>query len=227
MAGIKDRLYWLFRNKFIKLNLIGFYASPLSYVSKDSTLSNYVKLHGRSEIYGSTVGKATYLSSAIISNCSIGAFCSIGPGSRVGGLGEHPTQFVSTHPAFYSNLKQSGITYISGENEIPFVENSPVNIGNDVWIGARALILDGVNIGHGAIIAAGAVVTKDIPPYAVVGGVPAKLIKYRFHPEVVDSLLGLKWWDWSDDELREKCYLFNFPEKMVEKYDIDSNSYLQ
>ncbi len=84
-----------------------------------------------------------------------------------------------------------------------------LKIGNDVWIGANVLILDGVTIGNGAIIAAGAVVTKDVPPYAVVGGVPAKIIKYRFNKEEIDFLEQLKWWEKDEKWLTEYGKYFN------------------
>ena len=78
-----------------------------------------------------------------------------------------------------------------------------ITIGSDVWIGARAIILSGVSIGDGAIIGAGAVVTRDVPPYAIVGGSPAKLLKYRFNPEEIAALQEIRWWDWPDEKVRE------------------------
>jgi tetrahydrodipicolinate N-succinyltransferase len=89
-----------------------------------------------------------------------------------------------------------------------FEENKAITIGHDVWIGARALIRDGVNIGHGAIIGAGAVVLDDVPSYAIVGGVPAKLIRFRFAEDIIKRLLELKWWEWSDDMLCKAQTLF-------------------
>lgn len=83
-----------------------------------------------------------------------------------------------------------------------------VIIGNDVWIGSHALILGGVKIGDGAVIGAGAVVTKDVPPYAVVGGVPARIIKYRFSQEIIDKLLEIKWWNLPENILKENIKLF-------------------
>ncbi|MEW5726856.1 MAG: DapH/DapD/GlmU-related protein, partial [Pseudomonadota bacterium] len=79
----------------------------------------------------------------------------------------------------------------------------PVRIGNDVWIGAAAMILDGVTIGDGAVVAAGAVVTREVPPYAIVGGNPAKVIRYRFPPEIVEELQRIAWWDWPDRRIKD------------------------
>jgi len=89
-----------------------------------------------------------------------------------------------------------------------FEELKRTQIGNDVWIGARAIVLDGISIGDGAVIAAGAVVTKDVPPYAIVGGVPAKLIRYRFEDDVIQELLKWKWWDLSLDDLQKNAPQF-------------------
>ena len=85
-------------------------------------------------------------------------------------------------------------------------------IGHDVWIGANALILPEVTIGDGAVIAAGAVVTRDVPPYAIVGGVPARVIRYRFSPEMIDAFLEIKWWDWPLEKIKENFDLFYHPE---------------
>jgi serine acetyltransferase len=84
-----------------------------------------------------------------------------------------------------------------------FDEKKPIHIGHDVWIGARVFIRDGVKIGNGAVVAAGSVVVKDVPDYAIVGGVPAKIIRYRFSEEMIAELLNLKWWEWPEEKLRK------------------------
>ena len=93
-----------------------------------------------------------------------------------------------------------------------------VDIGHDVWIGADVKIMDGVSIGNGAVVAAGAVVTKDVPPYARVGGVPAKIIKYRFTPDQIEFLQQFKWWNMPEDWIRENWQMFEDIEKFAEKF---------
>lgn len=145
------------------------------------------------------VGDYTYIGGeSKISNATIGKFCSLGPEIRIG-LGRHPIHLKSTFPGFYSDNGYYGVAkeYVNNEKEY-----QEIAIGNDVWIGARAMILDGVTVGDGAVVAAGAVVTKDVPPYAVVGGVPAKIIKYRFDEKRIKILLETKWWE--DERYRNK-----------------------
>lgn len=153
-----------------------------------------------------SIGDFTYFSNdCFFSHTSIGKFCSVGPGV-ICGPGLHPTSdFVSTHPAFFSTQKQAQISFVSTG---AFAEYKQTSIGNDVWIGTRAIILDGVSIGDGAIIGAGAVVTKDVPPYAIVGGVPAKIIKYRFNDEQINALLQNRWWDKNIEWLRQNAEKF-------------------
>lgn len=142
-----------------------------------------------------------------IGNVDIGRYCSIAYGVNIG-MFEHPVDWLS------SSTRQYLSGHVNGARSVPirkFNANPRTTIGNDVWIGTGATLIDGVTIGDGAIIAAGAVVTKDVPPYAIVGGVPAKIIKYRFNEEIIAKLLELKWWqydiadfgdlDWSDVEL--------------------------
>lgn len=125
-------------------------------------------------------------------NCRIGSFCSFGP-QVLAGLGRHPTDYVSTSAAFYSpNNNGCRISFV---DKSLFEESLPIVIGSDVWLGARTIIIDGVTIGHGAIIGAGAVVTKDVAPYAIVGGVPAKIIRKRFDDETIAQLLESRWWE--------------------------------
>lgn len=131
---------------------------------------------------------------------SIGRYCSIAPGLNAG-PSDHPTQWLSTSPFQYSSKKfefaewheDFEFTRRTGKND-PAKALEPVTIGNDVWIGAGVTILGGVTIGDGAILAAGSVVTKPVPPYAIVGGVPAKVIRMRFDEPLVRRFLELRWW---------------------------------
>jgi len=141
-----------------------------------------------------------------ISKTKIGKFCSIGPDCKIG-LGKHPAKdFISTHPIFFSTLKQTRITFADRDY---FNEFEEIEIGNDVWVGANVIIVDGVKIGHGAIVAAGSVVTKDIPPYAIVGGAPAIFIRYRFEKVEIEELLKMKWWDMDVSYLRDNFKKFH------------------
>ena len=131
----------------------------------------------------SNIGYASYIGNdSCIYNSSIGRYTCIGPYVKFV-IGQHPLDFVSIHPCFYSTLKQSGFSYVNKDkfNEFRYADSNnkkAICVGNDVWICARATVLDGITIGDGAVVLAGAVVTKDVPPYAVVGGVPAKILKY-------------------------------------------------
>lgn len=166
-----------------------------------SRLEDHVTLYEHSAAYHSTIGRHTYLGAyTVVVNAEIGAFCSIGPNVRIG-PGRHPTStFISTHPAFYSPIAHTAVTFV---DRLRFDEKLPTRIGPDVWIGAHAVIADGVTVGAGAIVAAGAIVTRDVPAYAIVGGVPAKVIRARFEPDQIQRLLALRWWERSDDWLRE------------------------
>lgn len=138
---------------------------------------------------------------SIVQNARIGSFCSIANDVFIG-LGTHPTDYFSTSPLVYRVTNTFRVKLI--DEDLSFAEYAQIEIGNDVWIGARAIVMDGVKICDGAIIAAGSVVTKDIPPYAIVGGVPAKIIRYRFTPEKIDQLLKLRWWTWTTVELKAR-----------------------
>lgn len=169
-------------------------------------------------LINSSLGKRTYIQSgASISNCTIGAFCSIGPNVIIG-PGKHPTtDFVSSHPSLFSNPPNLINNFVS---ESVFKNYDEVNIGSDVWIAANSIILDGVKIGHGAIVAANSVVTKDVAPYSIVGGTPAKIIKFRFSDEQIASLINFKWWEKDDDWIRNNISLFWSIEKFVDNINL-------
>ncbi len=132
---------------------------------------------------------------------SIGNFCSIGPDALIFGAADHPLQLPSTFP-FRARL------LAPQEPNRDAVTRGPVSIGHDVWIGARAIILSGVSIGHGAVVGAGAVVARDVPPYAVVAGNPATILRHRFGPEIVAALLEIAWWHWPDEKIAAAEALF-------------------
>lgn len=131
----------------------------------------------------------------LIRNVKIGRYCSVAKHVDIG-LPQHPVDWLSICPRqYFRNFKNwSGITGKNVEVCSFSGEAKMTEIGNDVWIGDHAVIMGGVKIGDGAIVAAGAVVTKDVPPYAIVGGVPAKVIKYRFDETTICRLLELQWW---------------------------------
>ena len=144
---------------------------------------------------------------------TIGKFCSIASDVTILAGGEHQSSWVTTYPF---NTLIDEFNYIEGH---PKTKGS-ITIGNDVWIANGAKILSGVTIGDGAIIAAGTIVSKNVPPYAIVGGVPAKIIKYRFDEEIIEKLLGLKWWDFKEEELVKIIPLLQSEnyKKLLKKY---------
>jgi len=126
----------------------------------------------------------------------IGAFCSIAHGVKIYLGGEHRTDWVTTYPF---NYLWKSAKHIKGHPKT----KGDVIIGNDVWIGAGAVILSGVTVGDGAAIGNNAVVAKDVPPYAIVAGNPASIVRKRFDEETIHHLLKIKWWEWEDNRIEK------------------------
>jgi len=135
----------------------------------------------------------------------IGAYCSISNNVTMMLGGIHPANWVSLYPfrAIFGlpGAFQDGMPLTKGD----------IEVGSDVWIGTGAMILSGVKIGHGAVVATRAVVTKDVPPFSIVGGIPAAVIKYRFSENQIASLLAIKWWEWTEIKIREEVKLLSSP----------------
>lgn len=175
---------------------------------KDCHLHPTAKVGQKSSVLNAEVGKYSYIGrNNGVTNAKIGNYCSIGSFVTIGG-GVHPLNRISTSPLFYDNGNDWKTSdFISKDNKE--VDQLLTIVGNDVWIGDYSYIKAGVKIGDGVIIGAGAVVTKDVPPYSIVGGVPAKVIRYRFSEEIIERLLEIKWWDKDEKWLKDNVSLFS------------------
>ena len=176
--------------------------------------TKYTHILGGAKMSEVTAGRYTRIGDGVkVTNAELGNFAVLSKDTVIG-TGAHPTNYITPHSIFYK--KGAWPWHDDWIAPIEFNKKRRITIGNDVWIGRRCMVLDGVTIGDGAIIAAGAVVTKDIPPYAIAGGVPAKVIKYRFPQEVIDRLLEIRWWDLSDEEIKGVLDFFHTPNPTME-----------
>lgn len=182
-----------------------------SIIDKSCKFNKNVIIHPKVHILENTtinnseIKSYTYLGkNCNVQNATIGKFCSIANDVLIG-LGNHPLDLFSTSPLFYRKKNTFKINLIN--DDLHFQEYSPILIGNDVWIGSRCIILDGVIIGDGCVIAANSIVTKDVAPYSIIGGVPAKLIRYRFSDNKIDQLQNAQWWDMDLSSIKKRFNL--------------------
>ena len=190
---------------FIK-NLFNSRISIFSFVSSKNDIHSTAAVYRMAKVKNSTIGAYSYIANETDVECAdIGKFCSIADHCRIG-MGGHNLNMLSTSPIFTETANGTKSRWVV--QDVNSDEDKRTILGNDVWIGSHVLINGGVMVGHGAVVGAGAVVVKDVPPYAIVGGVPAKVIRYRFTQEVIEKLLELEWWNYDDTTLKENISFF-------------------
>lgn len=191
---------------WIKYSLFSKRVELTALVHNNCEIDKYAKVYRRSRLNNVYVGAYSYVGrGCIIHGTKIGKFCSISDYCVIG-LPSHSIESISTSPIFSFPRNATGYSWVTEKME--GLTKINVNIGHDVWVGYKAMIVNNVTIGNGAVIAAGAVVTKDVPDYAIVGGVPASVIRYRFDDAIKDTLLKLKWWDWSEERIKQQINQF-------------------
>ena len=188
-------------------------------IGKNASFEGYNAIGCNSKFTG-RMGRCSYMANDCDLYASIGRFTSIGDNVK-SIMFRHPLTypFVSTSPMFYSTLKQCGSNFATKNLFQECVmadakEHSAIVIGNDCWINSNVTFISGVTVGDGAVVLAGAVVTRDVPPYAIVAGVPAKVIKYRFSEKDIEWLLNKKWWNRDADWIRKNWQAFNDMDKL-------------
>lgn len=183
---------------------------------KDSYFGAYVEIGDGNNIQESTIGDYSYTTE----NCqiiysTIEKFVNIASYVRIN-PSPHPMHWASQHHMLYRK-EMFGF----GEDDESFFNwrrQKKVTIGNDVWLGHNVTVMGGVSIGDGAVIGSGSIVTKDIPPYAIAVGNPAKVIKYRFNEKAIENLQAIAWWNWDRQQLQSALEDFKNIEKFIEKY---------
>ena len=170
------------------------------------------KIGANTRFYNSSLGYGSYIGdNNLFVNSVFGKYCSVGSNIRLV-VSSHPTEnVISTHPAFFSG-EYAQFSYVKDRTYDELLKTPDgygLKVGNDVWIGDNVLIKGGVTIGDGAVIAMGAVVTRSVPPYAIVGGVPAKIIRYRFEEDKIKLLEKMQWWNMPESRIREIAEKFS------------------
>lgn len=192
----------------------GTMVSPFSFLSSVQ-LGENVGIRPLVKMERCSIGKCSSMGTLSAAyDSEIGNFCSIGRECYIGGA-KHPLDRVSSSCCFYLKENYTGKCYY--ENDYDWRTHTV--IGNDVWLGARVIVMGGVTISDGAVIGAGSIVTKDVGPYEVWAGNPAKFIKKRFDDETIDKILRSQWWNWSDERLEREGHMFINVEKFINEIE--------
>jgi hypothetical protein len=185
---------------------------------RDSLIGSYTDIGANWTVIESRLGDYSYLagSDGAVIYTDIGKFCSIASHAVIN-PGNHPMERVTQHHCTYRR-RRYGFAAFDDERIFDWRRSHRCRIGHDVWIGAGAKIMAGVRIGTGAVVAAGAVVTREVAPYQVVAGVPARPLRMRFAPEIIDRLMAIAWWDWDRETLKQRFADFSNLEKFLAAY---------
>lgn len=170
-------------------------------IAGDVSIGRYCTINGPNTIIFSGINRIEF-----------GNFCSVAPGCviyEINHVGDRCTSYNIFRNLIHAESRQDNIW--RGSMHLDMVSKGPITVGNDVWIGSQVCIVSGVNIGDGAIVGANSTVTKDVEPYSIVAGNPAKFIKYRFPKEIIEVLVRTKWWLWEDEKIRQNHLLFEGP----------------
>ena len=187
----------------MRVNIGFFISKSLRFINapalRNCTIDSRAKVGTGSNCIDTIMGRYSYMGkNNSVTNTIIGSFCSIASYCAIGG-GAHNLTAVSTSPVFEQGRNILGVNLGYSKKRL----NKQVIIGNDVWIGEKVFINEGITIGDGAVIGAHSVVTHNVPPYAIVAGAPARIIRMRFDKEAIDKLLNLRWWNWDDEKIKQ------------------------
>lgn len=180
------------------------------------TLGPHVRLSTNTILNGEiTIGHGTNLEPAceLIGDIEVGNYCAVAR-NTIFQETNHKTDKPSIQRRLYERVLDS---------ELPYTTHGPITVGSDVWFGARSIVLSGVTIGHGAVVAAGAVVTNDVEPYAIVAGTPAERIGWRFPKAVREALLDLSWWEWTPQQIKANQEFFDTHIQSVDDIPLDKH----
>ena len=204
----------------LRLRAKDVHISHSAYFNHHTVFGGHNGIGEKSSVSEAVIGRYTYIdANCYLCDSTIGSFTSIAHDVKIEKW-THPSRgFISTSPVFYSSRNQCGKTFANKQlfNEELTIDGRSCLIGNDVWIGCGVTIIGGVTIGDGAIVAAEALVNRNVPPYAAVGGVPAKVIRYRYPANRIKELLELQWWNKPDDWLEANSCLFSDEESFFNK----------
>ncbi len=178
---------------------------------KDSRIDRTSKVESGTQVVGCKIDKHSYLGyDCVAINCDVGSFVSIAD-RVVMGSPDHPMNWVSTSPVFQKGRNSTPVKFAEFDTEQP----ARISVDSDVWIGSDAIIKNGVHIGVGAVVGMGSVLTKDVEPYTIVAGNPARVIRRRFDDGLCEKLLASRWWLLPEDELRRCAQYIREPEKFL------------